>query len=104
MLPLDLLAECGLTPGQVFADPARASAAVRARLVERAACWLKSRPHVPSSALAAVLPAVLARRDLARVSVPPDRSLGDKLAVTWAGLTGRLPGHGVDRPATARAS
>ena len=104
VLPLDLLAECGLTPGEVFADPARALAAVRPRLVERAAGWLAVRPHVRSSAIAAVLPSVLARRDLARSSVPPERSLGDKLAVTWAGLTGRLPGRGVDSPATARAS
>jgi len=47
--------------------------------------------RVPRQAIAAALPAVLARRDLARAPVwPPARGLGDRLAVTWAGLRGRI--------------
>jgi phytoene synthase len=42
-------------------------------------------------AIAAALPAVLARRDLQRApNFPPQRGLGDRLAVTFAGLAGRI--------------
>lgn len=90
VLPLDLLADCGLTPGQVITDPARASAAVRTRLIDRATTWLTARPDVPTTAIAAALPVLFARRDLARPIVPRERGLGDKLAVTLAALAGRL--------------
>jgi phytoene synthase len=43
------------------------------------------------SALAAILPAVLARRDLRRLgSAPGPRGLGDRLAVLTAAATGRV--------------
>jgi hypothetical protein len=47
------------------------------------------------SALAAALPAVLARRDLARIArdrppAGPARGLADRIAVVWAGLRGQL--------------
>ncbi|MBR0671340.1 hypothetical protein GXW76_09170, partial [Roseomonas soli] len=48
---------------------------------------------VPRGALAAALPAVLARRDLVRLAAGrdvPGRGLGDRLAVTLAGLRGRV--------------
>jgi phytoene synthase len=46
---------------------------------------------VPKPSIAAALPVVLARRDLARpLDAPGPRGIGDKLAVTWAALTGRL--------------
>jgi len=46
-----------------------------------------ARPYI-----AAALPAVLARRDLKRGPEPrpQPRALADRLAVTWAGLTGAL--------------
>jgi phytoene synthase len=49
---------------------------------------------LPREALPAVLPVVLARRDLRRLSggrdVPRPRPLGDRLAVAWAALRGRV--------------
>jgi phytoene synthase len=42
----------------------------------------------PRPALAAALPAVFAKRDLGRAN--PARTLGDRLAVAWAAVTGRL--------------
>ncbi len=47
----------------------------------------------PDEALAATLPSILARRDLARLDQPTPihpRSLGDRLAVIKAGLRGRI--------------
>jgi len=46
---------------------------------------------LPRSMIAAALPAVLARRDLRGAPhFPPRRGLGDRLAVTFAGLAGRI--------------
>jgi len=49
---------------------------------------------LPRGAIAAALPLVLARRDLARLArgeaVPAPRGLGDRLAVVAAGLAGRI--------------
>ncbi len=94
LLPRDLLARHGLSP-EAFIDnpgapPARAALAQVAR--EGQALLADARAAaIPRPALAAILPAVLARRDLARwpaVAVP--RRLGDRLAVILAGLTGRI--------------
>jgi phytoene synthase len=94
LLPRDVLARHGLSaeafidaPG---ADPARAALA---ELVEAGRALLAEAPRgaVPRPAVAAVLPGVLARRDLARwPSVAVPRRLGDRLAVVLAGLTGRV--------------
>jgi phytoene synthase len=47
--------------------------------------------HLPRHAVAAALPAVLARRDLRRApAFPVERGLGDRLAVMIAGLSGRI--------------
>jgi phytoene synthase len=94
LLPRDLLARHGLSP-EAFAqgygaEPVRAAlgevvAMARALLAETRGA------AVPRVGIAAVLPAVLARRDLAAwpaVAVP--RRFGDRLAVTVAGLRGRL--------------
>jgi 15-cis-phytoene synthase len=49
------------------------------------------RRAVPRSAVAAMLPAVLARRDLRHwPSVAVPRRLADRLAVVFVGLTGRV--------------
>lgn len=88
LLPADVLAAHGLSPEAVVsgADP---TAAIRALTAEGRGFL---RPIVlPRAAIAAALPAVLARRDLARLPAPPvPRGLGDKCAVIWAALTGRI--------------
>ena len=93
-LPRDLLARHRLSPEAFIQDPAAAPA--QAALLEvadlgRALLTEVRNVAVPHVAIAAALPAVLARRDLRRwpdVAVP--RWFGDRLAVTVAGLTGRL--------------
>ena len=94
LLPNDLLARHNLSPDAFINDPGAPSA--RSALMEVRAegvAMLNQAPRhrLPRSAIAAVLPAVLARRDLAHwpvVAVP--RRLGDRLAVTIAGLAGRV--------------
>ncbi len=93
LLPADLLLRHGLSPEAFLAD--LAAGPVQAVLREVAATGrgflADARSVRPGPAAAAALPAVLARRDLARwpaVALP--RGLGDRLAVTIAGLTGRI--------------
>lgn len=110
VLPEDLLAAEGLSPEAAVAAPE--APAVR-RVVDRLRAvvqgWLDAAPRrigraadprngqtvsqttAPRAAIAAALPAVLARRDLRRIGQPlQPRGLGDRLAVTLAALTGRL--------------
>jgi phytoene synthase len=95
LLPRDRLAEAGLTPEAVVADPG--APALRALCAEMAAEGLvalaSARRDVPAPAIAAGLPSVLAGRDLSRISrgqaVRP-RGLGDRLAVAFAGTRGRV--------------
>ena len=99
LLPADALAAAGLAPEAVVADPG--SAAVRgivARLAESsratAASLARSLRGLPRDAVAAGLPLVLARRDLRRLAHgqpgPAARRAGDRLAVVFAGLRGRV--------------
>jgi phytoene synthase len=96
LLPRDRLAAAGLSPEDVIAAPDAAAVGTLRR--EMAAEGLEAlagaRRDVSGSAIAAALPAVLARRDLVRLAagreVPSPRGLGDRLAVSWAGLRGRL--------------
>jgi 15-cis-phytoene synthase len=92
LLPVDLLAEHDLSPEAAIADlSAPAVQAVLRQLALEGQALLRGAERVPKSAIAAVLPGVLARRDLARwPAVAQTRGLGDKLAVTWAGLWGRV--------------
>jgi 15-cis-phytoene synthase len=89
LLPTDVLAEHGLVAEQVIAAPASARAVV-GRLASQALA--SSRPvRVPRRAFAAVLPVVLARRDLRRApDFPSHRGIGDRLAVVVARLAGRV--------------
>ena len=57
-----------------------------AKIIGAARGLLGAQP--PRGALAAALPAVFARRDLGRAD--PARTLGDRLAVAWAAVTGRV--------------
>ncbi|HEY0424027.1 MAG TPA: squalene/phytoene synthase family protein [Rhodopila sp.] len=92
LLPHDLLRRHGVSPEAFIHDPG--SEPARAALLDvvregQALLAEARRIAVPRMAVAAVLPAVLARRDLARwpdVAIP--RRMGDRLAVTVAGMTG----------------
>lgn len=91
LLPADVLARHGLSPEAAVADPA--SPAVVSATVELAETGLAllSRPGTTRASIAAALPGVLARRDLHRwPTIQHPRRLGDRLAVTFHGLTGRI--------------
>lgn len=90
LLPEDVLAEQGLTPEQLIAEPAAAQAQMAVRRLAQEGLRMLSGPmRYHGQAVAAALPAVLARRDLRRAPLfPAERGLGDRLAVTLAGLAG----------------
>jgi len=94
LLPLDLLARHGLSSEAVIAEPISAPVQpVLRTLVGDGQSLLASAPPIRGarSWISAALPAVLARRDLRhwpRATTP--RGLGDRLAVMWAGVTGRI--------------
>ena len=91
LLPADILAEHGLVPESIIAGVA-AEPVIRRLVTEGQALLAAGRAaRVPKHAIAAALPAVLARRDLARWPVvAAARGLGDRLAVVVAGVTGLL--------------
>ncbi|MBV1798415.1 squalene/phytoene synthase family protein [Siccirubricoccus sp. G192] len=99
LLPEDALTAAGLTAEAVLAAPD--SVAVRQVIAELAqAGQARLRETIaplhglPRGAISAALPLILARRDLARLAagrtVPAIRGFGDRLAVSLAGLLGRL--------------
>jgi phytoene synthase len=92
MLPADMLARHALTPDHVVANPQGAAVrTVIAALADDALASIRRHTRLPRHAVAAALPAVLARRDLSRAPVfPIHRGIGDRLAVTIAGLSGRI--------------
>ncbi|MGX9962711.1 phytoene/squalene synthase family protein [Roseomonas sp. F4] len=95
LLPLDALAEAGLSAEAVIAEPDRAEPLRRALAEEGIVTLARLRAEaLPRVALPAVLPAVLAARDLRRLAagrpIPAPRGFGDRLAVMLAGLRGRL--------------
>jgi phytoene synthase len=99
LLPRDLLVRHRLSPEAFIHDPGSADArSALAEVVREGQALLSeaARVAVPRDILAAALPAVLARRDLARwpaVSMP--RGLGDRLAVTFAAFSGRVLPRGL---------
>jgi len=95
LVPADLLAEHDLSIEAAMAAPdSPAALAALSRLAAEGRALLRQGDAVPlrGEAIAAVLPAVFARRDLARWprAAPPRRGLGDRLAVVVAGMRGRL--------------
>jgi 15-cis-phytoene synthase len=92
-LPEEVLAAHGLTVHDVVADPrsARLAPALRALADHGRRLLSEARGPVPRGVAAAALPAVLARRDLARLgqAIRP-RGISDRLAVVVAGLTARV--------------
>ncbi|MBW4022146.1 MAG: squalene/phytoene synthase family protein [Proteobacteria bacterium] len=93
--PGDYLAARHLTQEAAAANPDDAAlAAIFKQLARQGRSWLreaKALPPVPRRAIAAALPAVLARRDLRRPlsSGIRERGFGDRFAVTLAAFTGR---------------
>jgi phytoene synthase len=94
LLPEDVLSAHDLSPEEVIGASAGAKLGpvMRALAAEGHALLEQSKGlRLPRPAIAAALPAVLARRDLARPFVHlPGRGLGDKLAVVVAGMAGRI--------------
>ena len=91
LLPLDLVAAAGLSEGAVLARPDDpALSPVRTQLREMGARWAAARVAVPREAVAAALPVVWARRDLAREELGGARPMRDRLAVVAAGVRGRV--------------
>ena len=92
LLPDDLLAAQGLTAEEVILHPDAAAPVLASLLMEGNVLLEKGRGlRLPRFAIAAALPAVLARRDMARLSTPVQgRGVADRLAVMLAAITGRL--------------
>lgn len=95
LLPLDALEEAGLSAEAVMAEPAAGLPVAQALAAEGVALLEAGRATpIPRSAIAAALPAVLAARDLRRVGRmagrPCPRGFADRMAVTLAGLRGRI--------------
>ncbi len=95
LLPVDRLARAGLSVEAMLAAPdaAPVAALLREMAAEGRVALAGARRDVPPEAIAAALPAVLARRDLARIArgAPAgERGLGDRLAVSWSGLRHRV--------------
>ena len=93
LLPTDLLGAHGLTADAVVARPddARLAPVIATLAGQGRALLREAGGRFPRPALAAALPAVLARRDFARIGQPAaPRGLGDKAAVLAAFLTARV--------------
>jgi phytoene synthase len=93
LVPACLLGDAGVSVHDAIAAPdsAEVTAALR-RLAAEGLDFLARGPsgRMPRAQIAAALPAVLARRDLRHGPMPrpAPRGLADRLAVTWAGLSG----------------
>ncbi|HEY4044852.1 MAG TPA: squalene/phytoene synthase family protein [Rhodopila sp.] len=94
LLPRDLLTTHGLSAEAFIADPRSELAQVALIDVVRQgnALLAEARRHrLPRLAVAAILPAVLARRDLAQwPAIAAPRRLGDRLAVVLAAIARRV--------------
>ncbi len=92
LLPRDLLVRHGLSPEAFIDDPGSvAGRAVLDDVVHEGRALLAAAGRVPRAFVAAALPAVLARRDLAAwPAVAMPRRFGDRAAVVIAGMSGRV--------------
>ena len=91
LLPADVLVEHGLVPEAIAGGGNPEPVLDRLANEARTFLQLARGVRVPKPAIAAALPAVLARRDLRRLTqATGPRSFGDKFAVVLAGLTGML--------------
>jgi phytoene synthase len=89
-IPVDVLAQAGLVPEAVTSQPGAVLAAARPALVAAGAALLGHAQPVSRAAMAAALPAVLARRDLARTAPAGERGAADRLAVLWAATRNKV--------------
>jgi phytoene synthase len=91
LLPADLLAEHGLAPEGIIADPSVVAVRPVVQRLAHEGLKLLRRARLPRRTIAAALPAVLAKRDLKRVpAFTSERGLADQLAVLWAGIAARV--------------
>lgn len=95
LLPRDRLEAAGLRAEEVIADPRPAALGevLRAMAGEGLEALASAPRDLPPGVVAAALPAVLGRRDLRRVArggAATMRGLGDRLAVSWAGMRRRV--------------
>ncbi len=94
LLPRDRLAAAALDAATVMAAPAAEPllALLREMAAEGLEALAGARRDVPKGAIAAALPAVLARRDLTRLARGRTvaRGFGDRTATALAGLSGRI--------------
>ena len=91
LLPHDKLAEHALTPEQLIAEPASPPVLALVRRLAAEGAELLRHMRLSRFAIAAALPAVLARRDLRRApAFPIERGFGDRAAVVFAALSGRV--------------
>ncbi len=91
LLPVDLLAEHGLSPEAFIAKPDDVSLApMLGGLAAQGRQWLAAGSGRFGPAIAAALPGVLARRDLRQPGIARQRGLGDRAATMLAGMLGRV--------------
>ena len=92
LLPQDVLGAHGLTVHDVTAGQGEDAlrAALAELVIDGQALLTGAAGSLPRAVIAAALPAVLARRDLARAAPPVGRALGDRLAVLVAWALGRV--------------
>jgi phytoene synthase len=89
-IPVDVLAQAGLVPEAVIAQSGAVLAAARPALVAAGETLLGATLPMSRTALAAALPAALARRDFKRVSPPIERGAVDRMAVLWAAISNKI--------------
>ena len=90
LLPADVLARHGLSPGAAVAAPQNPQLQTAIRQLAREAQPLLRVGRLPSEARPAALVAAFAKRDLRRLPGVTRRGLGDRVAVIRTWLTGRL--------------
>ena len=85
LMPAEMLAAFGVTLEDALAEPVGAkTAGIRQALAFVGGALLGAPERCGKAWVAAALPAVMARRDLARPTRSGPRFLGDRMAVTWA--------------------
>jgi phytoene synthase len=87
LMPADLLGSFKLTPEEAILEPVGPkTAGIRQALAFVGAALLGAPERCGKAWVAAALPAVMARRDLAQPTKSGPRFLGDRMAVTWAAM------------------
>ena len=91
LLPADIMTRYGLAPEGIIADPFARGARPMMQCLAHEGLMLLRPIRLPRQAIAAALPAVLARRDLKRApAFPAQHRFADRLAVLLRGIVGRI--------------